>query len=301
MEILLIINIKEIAVNDAIRFASFFLIIRLSGTIEKYNTMTKNIKKEAVKRAYTAAVEKGSGFSPACCTPDTSISFMKENYNNVSGYQEIADLGLGCGLPTEFAAIKEGDTVLDLGCGAGNDAFIARRETGEKGKVIGVDFTEEMVAKANENNRKLGFHNVEFLLADIEDLPMADHSVDVVVSNCVMNVVPHKNKAYQQVFRVLRPGGHFSISDVVLNAPLPKDILNAAEMYAGCVSGALEKNEYLKVIEDAGFQDLKIEKEHAIELPDKQLLQYVNSKELEAYRKMKNAITSITINANKPE
>ncbi|MDF1516486.1 MAG: arsenite methyltransferase [Lutibacter sp.] len=263
--------------------------------------MTKNIKK-AVKQTYTAAVNSGSGCGcgPSCCAPEQSTSFLNDNYENVEGYQEIADYGLGCGLPTEIADIKNGNSVLDLGSGAGNDVFIARNQVGETGKVIGIDFTEAMVEKANENKSKLGFQNVEFILGDIEELPVASQTIDVVISNCVMNLVPDKNKAYQEVFRVLKSGGHFSISDVVLNADLPKGILDAAEMYAGCVSGALEKTEYLTVIENAGFQNLEIRKEHEINLPDGLLLQFISNNELAAYRKKKSAIISITINAEKP-
>ncbi len=262
--------------------------------------MTKNIK-EAVKLTYTAAVKNGSGCGcgPSCCSPEDTSSFLDENYEKVEGYQEIADYGLGCGLPTEIADIQKGNTVLDLGSGAGNDVFIARNQVGELGKVIGVDFTEAMIEKANENKSKLGFENVEFVLGDIEELPVTSQSVDVVISNCVMNLVPDKNKAYQEIFRVLKSGGHFSISDVVLNSDLPKGILEAAEMYAGCVSGALEKNEYLNVIENAGFQNLEIRKEHEINLPDSLLLQFISKKELEDYRQKKSAIISITINAKK--
>lgn len=258
--------------------------------------------KEAVRETYTAAVKNGSGCGcgPSCCAPEQPTSFLNEAYQDVEGYQEIADYGLGCGLPTEIAAIKKGDSVLDLGSGAGNDVFIARKLVGETGKVTGVDFTEAMVEKANENKGTLGFQNVEFILGDIEELPVATQSMDVVISNCVLNLVPDKNKAYQEVFRVLKSGGHFSISDVVLHGDLPKGILEAAEMYAGCVSGALEKGEYLKVIENAGFQNLEIRKEHEIHLPDSLLLQFISSEELEAYRKKKSAIISISINAEKP-
>jgi SAM-dependent methyltransferase len=275
--------------------------LRLLYVTYKLNTMTKNIK-EAVKQTYTAAVKNGSGCGcgPSCCAPEQSTSFLNEDYENVEGYQEIADYGLGCGLPTEIADIKNGDSVLDLGSGAGNDVFIARNQVGETGKVTGVDFTEAMVEKANENKSKLGFQNVEFILGDIEELPVASHTFNVVISNCVMNLVPDKNKAYQEVFRVLKSGGHFSISDVVLNADLPKGILDAAEMYAGCVSGALEKTEYLTVIENAGFQNLEIRKEHEINLPDSLLLQFISNNELAEYRKKKSAIISITINAKKP-
>lgn len=259
--------------------------------------------KEEVKKTYTEVITKktNSCCSPSCCSPEQDLTFLDENYKNVAGYQAIADYGLGCGLPTEIAGIKMGDTVLDLGSGAGNDVFIARSQTGEAGKVIGVDFTEAMLAKANENKEKLGYQNVEFLYGDIEELPIESSSIDVVISNCVMNLVPDKAKAYKEVFRVLKPGGHFSISDVVLNGSLPKAILNAAEMYAACISGALERTAYLQVIEDSGFEFVSVLKQHDIVLSDEVLLQFINKEELEAYRKSTSAIVSITINGQKPK
>jgi ubiquinone/menaquinone biosynthesis C-methylase UbiE len=259
--------------------------------------------KEEVKKTYTNVVTKNTNgcCSPTCCSPAQEITFLDENYKNVEGYQAVADYGLGCGLPTEIAGIKKGDTVLDLGSGAGNDAFIARGQTGETGKVIGVDFTEAMLAKANENKQKLGYQNIEFVHGDIEELPIGSATVDVVISNCVMNLVPDKVKAYKEVFRVLKPGGHFSISDVVLNGNLPKGILNAAEMYAACVSGALEKNTYLQVIKDSGFEQVSVLKQHDIMLPDDVLLQFINKEEIETYRKNPSAVISITINGQKPK
>lgn len=262
--------------------------------------MTNNIK-ETVKKTYSAVLKNntGCGCNSTCCSPNQPTSFLDEIYKNIEGYQEIADYGLGCGLPTNIADIKEGDTVLDLGSGAGNDVFIARNQVGKNGKVIGVDFTEVMIEKANENKSILGFDNVEFILGDIEELPIPSESIDVVISNCVMNLVPDKNKAYQEVFRVLKQNGHFSISDVVLNGELPKGILEAADMYAACVSGALEKNEYLKIIEDAGFKEIEIRIQHNIELPDEILSQFISAPEIEEFRKNKNVIESITINAKK--
>lgn len=264
--------------------------------------MNSNKIKEEIKKTYTDVLTKNTSgcCGPSCCSPTPEVTFLDENYKDVEGYQEIADYGLGCGLPTEIAGIKKGDTVLDLGSGAGNDVFIARSQTGETGKVIGVDFTEAMLAKANENKQKLGYENVEFVYGDIEDLPVKSSTIDVVISNCVMNLVPDKTKAYGEVFRVLKPGGHFSISDVVLNGTLPKAILNAAEMYAACISGALEKNTYLQVINEAGFEDVRILKQHEIVLSDEMLLQFVNQDELNAFRKSKSAIISITINGQKP-
>ena len=184
--------------------------------------------KEIVKEKYGSIADQSReqnassccGASCGCDTLDASI--MAEDYSKLKGYVPDADLGLGCGLPTEFALIKEGDTVVDLGSGAGNDAFVARSIAGANGKVIGIDMTEKMISKARTNAEKLGFNNVEFRLGDIEDMPLSDAIADVVVSNCVLNLVPDKVKAFAEVFRVLKPGGHFSVSDIVLEGDFPK-------------------------------------------------------------------------------
>ena len=179
---------------------------------------------------------------------------MTDDYTNLEGYNPDADLGLGCGLPTQFAQIKKGDVVIDLGSGAGNDCFIARSETGETGKVIGIDFTDAMIEKARANAEKLGFHNVEFRKGDIEKMPVTSNTADVIVSNCVLNLVPNKDGVFKEIKRVLKPGGHFSISDIVLVGPFLPKSREAAEMYAGCVSGAIQKQAYLELIEINGFQ-----------------------------------------------
>ena len=256
--------------------------------------------KEVVKNTYTEVLSKnvGCGCDPSCCSSDQGASF-NENYSQIDGYSKDADYGLGCGIPTEFANIKQGDTVLDLGSGAGNDVFVARSIVGETGKVVGVDMTEAMVAKANENKQKLGFENVEFLLGEIEDLPVQDNSIDVAISNCVMNLVPDKNRAYSEVYRVLRPTGHFSISDIVLSGELPKGIQNAAEMYTSCISGALNKEDYMNAIKRAGFKTIEVVKEREINLPDDLLLKFINIDELNEYRKSQAAILSITVYAEK--
>ena len=260
--------------------------------------MSEEIK-EVVKRTYTEALNNDSGCcGPSCCTPEQDVAF-NESYSNIEGYEQDADYALGCGIPTEFAKIKEGDTVLDLGSGAGNDVFVARSIVGEKGKVVGVDMTEAMIAKANENKQKLGFHNIEFLLGEIESLPLKDNSIDVAISNCVMNLVPDKNKAYNEVYRVLKPGGHFSISDIVLSGDLPQSIRDVAEMYAGCVSGALLKEDYIAAIKNAGFRNIAIVKERKLDLSDELLLQYVTPDALAEFRKMDGAIYSITVYAEK--
>ncbi|HEY4652269.1 MAG TPA: arsenite methyltransferase [Pontibacter sp.] len=233
-----------------------------------------------------------------CCTVDYAI--FAENYTELEGYNPEADLGLGCGVPTEFARIRKGDTVLDLGSGAGNDCFVARAMVGESGKVIGVDMTEAMIAKARENADKLNFNNVEFRQGEIEHLPLAANRVDVVISNCVLNLVPDKQKAFEETYRVLKPGGHFSISDVVLVGELPAGLVNAAEMYAGCVSGALQKEDYLQIIRRAGFENVTVQKEKAIQVPDEILQEYLDEAALKTFRESNTGIYSITVYADKP-
>jgi ubiquinone/menaquinone biosynthesis C-methylase UbiE len=226
---------------------------------------------------------------------------MAEDYSQLKGYVADADLGLGCGLPTEHALIKNGDVVVDLGSGAGNDAFIARSLTGENGKVIGVDFTEKMIAKARANAEKLGYHNVEFRYGDIEQMPVNENVADVVVSNCVLNLVPDKAKAFAETFRILKPGGHFSVSDIVLKGNLPENLRKSAEMYAGCVSGAIEKEEYLDIVRKTGFTSIRVQKERKITIPDEILSVYLESAEIEKYRSGTSGIYSITLYAEKPE
>ena len=182
------------------------------------------------------------------CCGELEFSMIGDEYVNVKGHKADADLGLGCGIPTQFANIKEGNSVLDLGSGAGNDCFVARAIVGETGKVTGIDFTDAMLEKARTNNAKLGYTNVEFIQGDIEAMPLADHQFDVIVSNCVLNLVPDKQKAFSEMYRVLKPGGHFCVSDVVIKGKLPEQLQKDAEMYAGCVSGAIEINEYINII-----------------------------------------------------
>jgi arsenite methyltransferase len=233
-----------------------------------------------------------------CCTVDYAI--FADSYTELDGYNADADLGLGCGIPTEFAQIKPGNTVVDLGSGAGNDCFVARALVGENGKVIGVDMTEAMIAKARENADKLGFNNVEFRQGEIENLPIAANRADVVVSNCVLNLVPDKQKAFSETFRVLKPGGHFSISDVVLVGELPQGLINASEMYAGCVSGAIQKDAYLKIISDAGFVNVTVQKEKAIQVPDEILIEYLDADGIKQFRESNTGIFSITVYGDKP-
>lgn len=242
--------------------------------------------------------------NPSCCgSKDENqevYHMMSDDYTKIEGYQATADLGLGCGLPTQFAQIQKGDTVIDLGSGAGNDCFIARHETGESGKVIGIDFTEAMIHKARINAEKLGLNNVEFRQGDIEDMPVSDNLADVIVSNCVLNLVPDKEKVIREIYRCLKPGGHFSISDIVLAGELPEALKTDAEMYAGCVSGAIQKNDYISHIKEAGFIDLVIQKEKPILLPDSILDRYMDAEQKALFKSGETGIFSITVFARKP-
>lgn len=236
----------------------------------------------------------------SCCSTDV-YNIMSDDYTKMEGYNADADLGLGCGLPTEFAKIKAGDTVIDLGSGAGNDCFIARAVTGEKGRVIGIDFTDAMISKARANVDKLGYNNVEFRQGDIEKMPVTADIADVVVSNCVLNLVPNKSNVFKEIFRVLKKGGHFSISDVVLVGELPEKLKHVAEMYAGCISGAIQKEEYLGLIKSTGFSDITVQKEKAIVIPDDILAQYLSPEEIASFKNSNLGIYSITVFAKKPE
>ena len=265
-----------------------------------------DIKKMVQQKYGLIALQTKKQNETSCCGEGGSCSgvdytIFSEDYKNLKGYNPDADLGLGCGLPTQFAEIHKGDTVIDLGSGAGNDCFIARELTGEEGTVIGIDMTEAMIKKANENAKKLGFTNVHFRMGDIEKMPVTANKADVVISNCVLNLVPDKDQAFAEIFRVLKQGGHFSISDVVLQGSLPEPLMKAAEMYAGCVSGAIQKDEYLDIIRYTGFTNIKIQKEKEIRIPDEILLNYLNEQELKNFRNSGTGIYSITVYATKKE
>lgn len=261
--------------------------------------------KEIVRAKYgeIAIQDKATNQSSCCgaggCSTEV-YNIMSERYDELNGYNPDADLGLGCGLPTEFARINQGDTVVDLGSGAGNDCFVARSLTGDTGKVIGIDFTPAMISKARQNAEKLGFNNVEFREGDIEHMPVSDEVADVIVSNCVLNLVPDKRAVVKEIFRVLKPGGHFSISDIVLMGELPEALQKDAEMYSGCVSGAIQKSEYLEIIKSTGFNEITIQKEKPIFIPDDILSRYLNAEEIELFRNGNIGIFSITVFALKP-
>lgn len=261
--------------------------------------------KQLVQEKYAKIAEQGKVENAASCcgatTPSNKVyNIMMDDYSEVEGYAPEADLGLGCGLPTQFAKISRGDTVIDLGSGAGNDCFVARHETGPEGKVLGIDFTPAMINKARENAERLGFNNVEFRQGDIDDMPVSDAVADVVVSNCVLNLVPNKPKVIAEIFRVLKPGGHFSISDIVLVGDLPEALKEDAEMYAGCVAGAIQKTEYLQYVKDAGFVELCIQKEKPILIPDDILSKYLSAEEVKTFNQQETGIFSISVYAEKP-
>jgi ubiquinone/menaquinone biosynthesis C-methylase UbiE len=191
--------------------------------------------------------------------------------------------------------MKEGDFVVDLGSGAGNDVFVSRSIIGNEGKVVGIDFTEEMINKANANKFLTGFQNIEFKLGEIENIPLENNLADVVISNCVLNLVPDKRKAFQEIHRILKPGAHFCVSDIVLKGELPAGLKKSAEMYAGCVAGALQQDDYLGIIRATGFSDIEIKRTKVIELPDEVLKQYLSNQEIINFKKNNIGIFSITV------
>lgn len=265
---------------------------------------TENELKELVKQKYSEiALQDKAENQASCCGAggcSTEVyNIMTDDYTNMEGYNPDADLGLGCGLPTQFAKLKAGDTVIDLGSGAGNDAFIARKEVGETGSVIGIDFTPAMINLARVNAEKLGYTNVDFRQGDIENMPVASNIADVIVSNCVLNLVPNKDAVIKEIFRALKPGGHFSISDIVLQGTLPAKIQQAAEMYAGCVAGAIQQEVYMELISANGFSNVTIQKDKPIIIPDDILANYLTPEEIEIFKNSGASIRSITVYAEK--
>lgn len=268
--------------------------------------------KEIVRDKYAQiAVGAEKGLHSSCCGEGakskaasscgcggSELTDFSDDYTKLKGYSADADLNLGCGVPTKHAGIKEGDTVVDLGSGAGNDVFVTRAIVGDTGKVVGLDMTEEMIAKAEKNNAKLGYKNVEFKLGEIEDMPLPDNFADVVISNCVLNLVPNKGKAFSEIYRVLKKSGHFCISDIVTKGELPEKTKKSAELYAGCISGALKEEDYLGVIEAAGFKDISIKIRKAIDLPA-ELFDGLNEAEINRFKNGEIGLSSITVVANK--
>jgi arsenite methyltransferase len=258
---------------------------------EKYSEIASQSKEQ----------NQSSCCGSTCGCGDSNYTIFSDDYSKLEGYNPDADLGLGCGIPTEFAKIRKGDTVIDLGSGAGNDCFVARALTGETGRVIGIDMTEAMIGKARLNSSKLGFTNVEFKFGDIENMPVENNTADVIISNCVLNLVPDKVKAFTEIFRILKPGGHLSVSDVVLRGELPPELQQAAEMYAGCVSGAIQIENYLQIMKGAGLKKIEVQKEKQIIIADDILMNYLTTEQLKDLKKSGTGIYSITVYAEKNE
>lgn len=253
--------------------------------------------KKVVKEKYgEIASQQKQGCGCGCSSSKVvDYSMIGDDYTNLEGYVADADLGLGCGVPTEFAGIKKGDTVVDLGSGAGNDVFVSRAIVGEEGKVIGLDMTEEMITKANANKVKLGFNNVEFKVGEIEEMPLESNLADVVISNCVLNLVPDKKKAFSEVYRILKPGARFCVSDIVIKGELNPELKKSAEMYAGCVAGALQQEDYLNIIKETGFKNIEIRRTKNVDLPDEILKEYLDEEGIKLYRNKVQGIFSITV------
>jgi arsenite methyltransferase len=239
----------------------------------------------------------------SCCGPsdgESAFVHINEDYTQREGYVPEADLGLGCGIPIDAADLRPGQTVVDLGSGAGNDAFIARRYVGESGKVIGVDMTPDMIKKARENAAKVGLANVEFRLGELEALPVSGNSVDRVISNCVLNLVPDKRQAFREMHRILKPRGKFSVSDVVLEGDFPEELKQAAELYVGCVAGAMQKSAYLDTLKETGFGEVRVAKEKILEVPEELLAAYLSGEQRRTLAQSALRVLSITVQGEKP-
>jgi arsenite methyltransferase len=267
--------------------------------------------KNAVKESYSRVAKNAS----PCCSSSCCGSAKPQQISKKVGYTdeqieavpEGSNLGLGCGNPIAFASLKEGEIVLDLGSGAGFDCFLASKIVGSRGKVIGVDMTEEMVARARANAFKGAYSNVEFRFGEIEALPIEDNSVDVIISNCVINLVPDKEKAFQEAFRVLRPGGRLMVSDIVLLKGLPNFVKQSIKAYVGCIAGALPKDKYLDAVRSAGFKDVSVVQESIFPLdcmtndPTGQAILKSLEGSAEEIKKVEGCISSVKVSGFKPK
>ncbi len=274
---------------------------------DKNSGKTNEELKQLVKERYSSLALNSAALKGACCcgtypaAPSKKVfTIMSEDYSKLKGYEPDADLGVGCGLPTEYAGLKLGDTVIDLGSGAGIDCFVAREEVGETGKVIGVDFSSAMIEKARRNTAKRGYDNITFIEGDIENMPLAENTADVVISNCVINLLPEKNTIFKEIYRVLKPDGHFCVSDVVLDGVFPKEFTNNAAIYAGCIASAIQRNDYLKEIEKADFQNIAVQRTKKVLIPDEVLQEHLDEDTIQKYKAGNVGIYSITVTAYKP-
>ena len=248
--------------------------------------MEENKIKNFVKKRYSKIAETNKSCCPSC-----DSSFLEQakligySEEDIKSIPEASNMGLGCGNPIALANLKKGEIVLDLGSGGGIDVFFASKKVGPKGKIIGVDMTEKMIKKSRETAKKYGYKNVEFRLGEIENLPIEDNSVDVIISNCVINLSPDKEKVFREAYRVLKLGGRIMISDLVTEGNLPNEIKKNFDAWAGCIAGALEKNDYLDKIRKAGFKNVKIVSE--------------SSYDIDVSKKLKGKITSVKVEGYK--
>jgi SAM-dependent methyltransferase len=260
--------------------------------------------KDSLKERYTDIAyqseefieeECGCGSGCGCHSGATDVEYYDE-----PGYHPYADLGLGIGMPTRYAEIKEGQTIVDLGAGAGMDSFLAREITGPAGKVIGIDMTERMVEKARKNAEIAGYNNVEFRLGDIEKLPLSDKTAHVVLGNGIMNMVPEKKQAFSEIYRILKHHGNLSLSEIMVKGDMPKGLKIDAEMYVGCMAGSMNLEEYIQVLSDCGFEEITVKEEKKLELPDAMLHYYLPPEEAREFREGAPGIYSVTLTAEKP-
>jgi len=263
---------------------------------------SESIKKAIQARYNEIALEIPSGaFSYVnFLTCQTKRLPFVVDYSKQDGYEPELDLKIGCGIPTASANIKQGDTVLDLGCGIGNDSFLALKKVGPTGKVIGIDIAPGMVELARKHAARLGFANIDYREGDLESLPVDSNSIDVVISNCTINMVPEKAKVFSEIFRVLKPGGHCSISDIVLRAPLPDDLKKVPEFYSGCVAGTELKDSYLEYIRLAGFEAVQISLEKNLIVPIEHLIKYLPETVAKSLAAQSAPLVSVNILADKP-
>ncbi len=270
--------------------------------------------KNSVRKGYAKIVQQDSSCcttASSCCTSGASAREISKNIGyteeDLQAVPEGSNLGLGCGNPIALASLKEGETVIDLGSGAGFDCFLAAEKVGASGRIIGIDMTPEMIDKARENAEKSDHENVEFRLGEIENLPAADNTADIVISNCVINLVPDKSRVFKEAFRALKPGGRLMVSDIVLTKELPEAVKNSIEAYIGCLSGAAMMREYLETIETAGFQDVKVTGETSIPIeymandPTAQALMETLDLTPETVKELGESIRSIIVYGIKPE
>ncbi len=271
--------------------------IKVEGPLGSATAATKGSEvKEQIRQAYGKNAERKSGCG---CSSETDGTFMAESYEGREGYESDADLALGCGIPTDLADLREGQDVLDLGSGAGIDAFIVSKIVGSEGSVTGLDFTPQMIELARKNAANGGYQNVQFVEGDIEEMPLPNGSFDRIVSNCVINLVPDKKKAFEGMFRVLRHEGSFTVSDVVLEGVLPPTVKASAEMIAGCVAGAVTRENYLDVVREVGFTNVTVQRERQINLSNELLGEFASKEEIKQFRDSGAAIISLTVTGHK--